>query len=70
MKELSLFSDPEDAGDNEEYDRPKASRHRASRSRPFLQRRNEKGETPLHVAAIQGNVTLVQKLIEQVIFYC
>lgn len=31
-----------------------------------VDRRNEKGETPLHVAAIAGNVRLVRQLIEKV----
>ena len=31
-----------------------------------VDRRNEKGETPLHVAAISGNVKLVRQLIEKV----
>ena len=31
-----------------------------------LFQRNEKGETPLHRAAIEGNLNKVKKLIEQV----
>ncbi|XP_039278880.1 tonsoku-like protein [Nilaparvata lugens] len=31
----------------------------------FQLRRNEKGETPLHVACINGNLTLVTKLLDQ-----
>ncbi|RZF33980.1 hypothetical protein LSTR_LSTR006896 [Laodelphax striatellus] len=31
----------------------------------FQLRRNEKGETPLHVACINGNLTLVSKLLDQ-----
>lgn len=32
----------------------------------FAFQRNEKGETPLHRACIEGNLKKVQKLIEQV----
>ena len=31
-----------------------------------ISKRNEKGETPLHIAAIEGHVTRVKQLIEDV----
>ncbi|KAJ9577474.1 hypothetical protein L9F63_005975 [Diploptera punctata] len=48
--------------DDEEYDRPTNSR---KRPRQLKVRRNEKGETQLHVACINGNLALAKRLIEQ-----
>lgn len=52
------FSDSSD--DAENLDRPRHSRQRKS-----LIKRNEKGETPLHKACIDGNLKMVQKLLKQ-----
>ncbi|KAK6631504.1 hypothetical protein RUM44_006031 [Polyplax serrata] len=51
----------ESEAENEEFDRPK---ERCRRSK-FSIRRNEKGETELHVAAIKGNHRKVKSLIDK-----
>ncbi|KAK7590065.1 hypothetical protein V9T40_001678 [Parthenolecanium corni] len=56
---LDEFSDE----DEEELGREKHTRRRATKSN--LTRRNEKGETPLHVASAKGNITLIKSLIQQ-----
>ncbi|PSN40124.1 Tonsoku-like protein [Blattella germanica] len=56
--ETYSFSDT----DEEEYDRPRRDRKRPRR---LIIRRNEKGETQLHVACINGNLNLAKRLIEQ-----
>ncbi|XP_071965938.1 tonsoku-like protein [Antedon mediterranea] len=38
---------------------------RKRNKKPLFMRRNEKGETPLHRACIEGNVNLVKKYLEQ-----
>ncbi|XP_042863522.1 tonsoku-like protein [Penaeus japonicus] len=57
--DLINFSDSED--DQENFDRPRQSRQKKSR----VVKRNEKGETPLHKACIDGNLTMVRKLLQQ-----
>lgn len=55
-----------DSEDNEEFDHAvRPVRKRNSRS-SNLMKRNEKGETPLHVACERGNLALVKNLIKQV----
>lgn len=49
--------------ENEEFDRPNQPRRQSARLRV---RKNEKGETQLHLSCINGNLALVKKLIEQV----
>lgn len=56
------LSDEEAANDVSK--KAKLSRTRV-RHKGILEKKNEKGETPLHVAAINGNVSLVKRLIEQ-----
>ncbi|ROT76363.1 putative tonsoku-like protein-like [Penaeus vannamei] len=56
---LVNFSDSED--DQENFDRPRQSRQKKS----LVVKRNEKGETPLHKACIDGNLTMVRKLLQQ-----
>ncbi|XP_077993880.1 tonsoku-like protein [Glandiceps talaboti] len=56
IEELELSES--DVSDCEEFDRSRA------RTNKFT-KRNEKGETPLHRASIDGNFKTVQKLIEQ-----
>ncbi|XP_063614697.1 tonsoku-like protein [Penaeus indicus] len=56
---LVNFSDSED--DHENFDRPRQSRQKKS----LVVKRNEKGETPLHKACIDGNLTMVRKLLQQ-----
>lgn len=54
-----------DGAVNDEDEKRKITRTRV-KPKTNLQKRNEKGETPLHLAAISGNATLVGKLIDQV----
>ncbi|XP_014276725.1 tonsoku-like protein [Halyomorpha halys] len=56
------LSDEEVANDVSK--KAKLSRTRV-RHKGTLEKKNEKGETPLHVASINGNVSLVKRLIEQ-----
>ncbi|KAG7153897.1 tonsoku-like protein [Homarus americanus] len=56
--DLVCFSDSD--AEQENFDRP-----RQSRQKSFAVRRNEKGETPLHKACIDGNLIMVKKLIKQ-----
>nr|XP_018915883.1 PREDICTED: tonsoku-like protein [Bemisia tabaci] len=59
------LSDLTDSEDNEEFDHAvRPVRKRNSRS-SNLMKRNEKGETPLHVACERGNLALVKNLIKQ-----
>uniref|UniRef100_A0A023EZT3 Putative ankyrin n=1 Tax=Triatoma infestans TaxID=30076 RepID=A0A023EZT3_TRIIF len=60
---LDEISDIDGDGDDEDEKR-KITRTRA-KPKTNLQKRNEKGETPLHLAAISGNEILVAKLIDQ-----
>ncbi|KAK9510961.1 hypothetical protein O3M35_005628 [Rhynocoris fuscipes] len=60
---LEELSDLEADG-NEEDDKRKLTRTR-TKTKTNLQKRNEKGETPLHIASIAGNELLVEKLIDQ-----
>lgn len=54
-----------------ESDKDVRSRDRPARKKPrlnFTLKKNEKGETPLHVAAAKGNYSLVISLLKQVIY--
>lgn len=53
------FSDSSD--DAENLDKPRQSRQKKS----LVIKRNEKGETPLHKACIDGNLNMVKKLLQQ-----
>ncbi|XP_071525981.1 tonsoku-like protein [Panulirus ornatus] len=53
------FSDSDN--DQENFDRPQQSRQRKT----FVVKRNEKGESPLHKACIDGNLNMVKKLLQQ-----
>lgn len=53
------FSDSSD--DAENLDKPRQSRQKKS----LIIKRNEKGETPLHKACIDGNLNMVKKLLQQ-----
>ncbi|XP_073988376.1 tonsoku-like protein isoform X2 [Rhodnius prolixus] len=68
-KQYGLHIDLDDLSDidgavNDEDEKRKITRTRV-KPKTNLQKRNEKGETPLHLAAISGNATLVGKLIDQ-----
>lgn len=59
-----MVSDSEmDDEEEQRCSKPRSSR-RNQKSLQF--RRNEKGETPLHTACINGNLALVQRLLDQV----
>ncbi|XP_014248141.1 tonsoku-like protein [Cimex lectularius] len=60
---LSDLSDAE-MGENNQNDKAKVSRTRI-KNKSNKGKRNEKGEMPLHLAAINGNATLAAKLIDQ-----
>ncbi|XP_064646100.1 tonsoku-like protein [Lineus longissimus] len=52
-----------DESENEEFDREQTTTGRKKTSR-FTFKRNEKGETPLHRACIEGNLKRVKKLLD------
>ena len=58
------LSSSEDEIGEEEYDR--SASHGVARRVSYKIRKNEKGETELHVACIQGNFKRVKSLIERV----
>ena len=60
---LENLSDEETAG-TDTSKKEKLSRTRA-RYKGNIEKKNEKGESPLHVAAINGNASLAKRLIEQ-----
>lgn len=53
-----------DLNSEDEKDDRRSCRKRTNKSH-FLIKRNDKGETPLHVAAARGNLILVQSLLKQ-----
>jgi hypothetical protein len=59
----SFLFDTDSENENEEFDRSDQPRRRPARLKV---RKNEKGETQLHLSCISGNLALVKKLIEQV----
>ncbi|CAH1779523.1 unnamed protein product [Owenia fusiformis] len=64
--DLDDISDSDGSSDNEERDEPLPdNRPRFSRKSAMLMKKNEKGETPLHKACIEGNMKRVKALVEQ-----
>ncbi|KAK4337374.1 hypothetical protein RND71_043331 [Anisodus tanguticus] len=63
---LSEVSDLTSDSDTEENEELLERKNRNSRTRKnLIEKRNEKGETPLHRACIEGNLLQVEKLIEK-----
>jgi NF-kappa-B inhibitor-like protein 2 len=58
----SFLFDTDSENENEEFDLSDQPRRPAR----LKVRKNEKGETQLHLSCISGNLALVKKLIEQV----
>lgn len=67
---LQFLSSSDDDCDNEEFDRTKSSLTTrvvgVARRVGYKVKRNEKGETELHTACIQGNMKRVESLIHRV----
>uniref|UniRef100_A0A8D8SW85 Tonsoku-like protein n=1 Tax=Cacopsylla melanoneura TaxID=428564 RepID=A0A8D8SW85_9HEMI len=61
---LEQLSDLNSSNEENEEDKQRTNRKRVQRSH-FLIKRNDKGETALHVAAARGNLTLVKSLLKQ-----
>jgi 23S rRNA A1618 N6-methylase RlmF len=60
---MDVLLDTESDSENEELDQPNQPRRRPVRLKV---RKNEKGETQLHLACISGNLAFVKRLVEQV----
>lgn len=61
VSEVEIQDISSDSDNGEEFDRPRVRQRRCA----FKFKRNEKGETPLHTAAIKGDYNRAKKLIEQ-----
>jgi ankyrin repeat protein len=59
----AFLFDTDSESETEESDRPNQPRRQPARLKV---RKNEKGETQLHLSCMNGNLALVKKLIEQV----
>ncbi|XP_045614849.2 tonsoku-like protein [Procambarus clarkii] len=59
--DLDLIYISDSDTEQENFDRPRQLRQKKS----FAVKRNEKGETPLHKACIDGNLNMVKKLLQQ-----
>lgn len=60
---MAFLIDIDSDSENEEFDHSNQPRRRPVRLKV---RKNEKGETQLHSACINGNPPLVKRLVEQV----
>jgi NF-kappa-B inhibitor-like protein 2 len=60
---MQFLFDADSDSENEELDHPNQLRRRPVRLKV---RKNEKGETQLHLACIGGNLAFVKRLVEQV----
>lgn len=60
---MAFLLDTDSDSENEEFDHSNQPRRRPVRLKV---RKNEKGETQLHSACINGNLALVKGLVEQV----
>lgn len=65
LDELSDLEEEEEEGSNKEKEIiEKQKRELRKRKKGLSMKKNEKGETPLHVACINGNIEMVEKLID------
>jgi hypothetical protein len=60
---MEFLLDTDSDSENEEFDHPNQPRRQPVRLKV---RKNEKGETQLHSACINGNLAFVKRLVEQV----
>jgi NF-kappa-B inhibitor-like protein 2 len=60
---MEFLFDKDSDSETEEFDHPNQPRRRPVRLKV---RKNEKGETQLHLACISGNLAFVKRLVEQV----
>lgn len=56
---------PSDISDDSDIETSKELRSTRKRTKGFVVKKNNKGETQLHTACINGNASLVKHLIEQ-----